>query len=143
MPTAPFFRKPYGPGWVLVGDAGYTKDPITAQGMLDAFRDAEQCALALDEVLCGRASFDRVFDRYHRERDADVRAMFEFTCDLAKLEPPPPELQALLGAVYGNQQAMDRFAQMNAGTISPAEFISEASIGAIMAARRPSPSSSH
>src|SRR3954447_11628990 len=27
-----FFRKPYGPGWALVGDAGYTKDPITAQG---------------------------------------------------------------------------------------------------------------
>ena len=22
-----FFRKPYGPGWALVGDAGYTKDP--------------------------------------------------------------------------------------------------------------------
>jgi flavin-dependent dehydrogenase len=36
-----FFRKPYGPGWALVGDAGYTKDFITAQGMHDAFRDAE------------------------------------------------------------------------------------------------------
>src|SRR6185436_10992988 len=23
-----FFRKPYGPGWALVGDAGYNKDPI-------------------------------------------------------------------------------------------------------------------
>ena len=32
-----FFRKPYGPGWALVGDAGYTKDPITAQGISDAF----------------------------------------------------------------------------------------------------------
>ena len=36
-----FFRKPYGPGWGLIGDAGYNKDPITAQGMSDAFRDAE------------------------------------------------------------------------------------------------------
>ena len=36
-----FFRKPYGPGWALVGDAGYHKDPITAQGISDAFRDAE------------------------------------------------------------------------------------------------------
>ena len=36
-----FFRKPYGPGWALVGDAGYNKDPITAQGITDAFRDAE------------------------------------------------------------------------------------------------------
>ena len=39
-----FFRKPYGPGWALVGDAGYNKDPITAQGITDAFRDAELCA---------------------------------------------------------------------------------------------------
>ena len=32
-PVPNFFRKPYGPGWALVGDAGYTKDPITAQGI--------------------------------------------------------------------------------------------------------------
>ena len=38
---AGFFRKPYGPGWALVGDAGYHKDPITAFGITDAFRDAE------------------------------------------------------------------------------------------------------
>ena len=35
---------PSGPGWALVGDAGYHLDPITAQGMLDAFRDAELLA---------------------------------------------------------------------------------------------------
>ena len=32
-----FFRKPYGSGWALVGDAGYHKDPYTAQGITDAF----------------------------------------------------------------------------------------------------------
>lgn len=36
-----FFRKPYGSGWALVGDAGYHKDPYTAQGITDSFRDAE------------------------------------------------------------------------------------------------------
>ena len=35
--TANFFRKPYGPGWALVGDAGYHRDPVTAQGINDAF----------------------------------------------------------------------------------------------------------
>jgi flavin-dependent dehydrogenase len=39
-----FFRKPYAPGWALVGDAAYNKDFITAQGIQDAFRDAELCA---------------------------------------------------------------------------------------------------
>jgi 2-polyprenyl-6-methoxyphenol hydroxylase-like FAD-dependent oxidoreductase len=129
-----FFRKPYGPGWALVGDAGYTRDPITAQGMLDAFRDAERCALALDDALRGRASFDEALAAYHRERDADVRPMFELTCQIAAMAPPPPEFRALLGAASGNQRAMDRFAQMNAATISPAEFMSPASIGEIMAA---------
>ena len=28
------FRKPYGPGWALVGDAGYNKDPITCRASL-------------------------------------------------------------------------------------------------------------
>jgi 2-polyprenyl-6-methoxyphenol hydroxylase-like FAD-dependent oxidoreductase len=41
-----FYRRPYGPGWALVGDAGYHKDPITAQGITDAFRDAELLATA-------------------------------------------------------------------------------------------------
>ena len=39
-PVSNFFRKPFGPGWALVGDAGYNKDPITAQGIGDAFHDA-------------------------------------------------------------------------------------------------------
>ena len=46
-----FFRQAGGPGWALVGDAGYHKDPITAQGMLDAFRDAELLADAVDRGL--------------------------------------------------------------------------------------------
>ncbi|MFD1050463.1 NAD(P)/FAD-dependent oxidoreductase, partial [Kibdelosporangium lantanae] len=36
-----FFRKAYGPGWVLVGDAGHHKDSITARGITDGFRQAE------------------------------------------------------------------------------------------------------
>jgi len=123
-----FFRKPYGPGWALVGDAGYNKDPITAQGITDAFRDAERCATALDRVFTGAGSFDEAMGEYQRERDEHVLPMYEFTCELATLEPPPPQMQQLLGAIQGNQKAMDSFAQMNAGTISPAEF------GAIVAA---------
>ena len=59
---------------------------------------------------------------YQRARDEHSIPMYEFTCQLATLEPPPPEMQQLLGAIRGNQPAMDAFAQMNAGTISPPEF---------------------
>ena len=127
-----FFRKPYGPGWALVGDAGYNKDPITAQGINDAFRDAERCAVALDEAFTGVRSFDEAMGAYQRDRDEHVLPMYEFTCQLATLEPPPPEMQQMLGAIRGNQKAMDAFAQMNAGTISPPEF------GAIAAAAQAS-----
>jgi 2-polyprenyl-6-methoxyphenol hydroxylase-like FAD-dependent oxidoreductase len=127
-----YFRKPYGPGWALVGDAGYNKDFITAQGIQDAFRDAELCATALDQTISGRATFDDAMAHYQRTRDGAL-PMFEFTCDFAKLEPPPPELQQLLFAMRGNQEAMDGFARVNAGVTSPAEFFSESNAAQILA----------
>jgi 2-polyprenyl-6-methoxyphenol hydroxylase-like FAD-dependent oxidoreductase len=117
-----FFRTPYGPGWALVGDAGYNKDPITAQGIADAFRDAEHLATAIDDVFSGRRLFEAAMLAYQQSRDEHVLPMYEFTCQLATLAPPPPEMQQLFGSIHGNQRAMDRFVQMNAGTISPTEF---------------------
>ena len=116
-----YFRKPYGPGWALVGDAGYNRDFITGQGIMDAFHDAELCAAALDRAFSGTRPFEAAMSEYQRTRDARVKAMYDFTCQLATLEPPPPEMQQLFAAIHGNQKAMDDFARMNAGTISPAE----------------------
>jgi flavin-dependent dehydrogenase len=118
-----YLRVPFGPGWALVGDAGYNKDPITALGMTDAFRDAEQCS-AVDHWLSGRMSFDDAFGQWHRERDSKVLPTYAFTTQLATLEPAPPEMQQLLGAIYGNQEAMDDFVSVNAGTLSPEAFFS-------------------
>ena len=71
---------------------------------------------------------------YQSTRDEHVLPMFEFTCQLATLEPPPPELQQLLAAAHGNQEAMDGFARVNAGVTSPAEFFAEENVGRIFAA---------
>jgi 2-polyprenyl-6-methoxyphenol hydroxylase-like FAD-dependent oxidoreductase len=127
-----FFRRPYGPGWALVGDAGYNKDFITAQGIHDAFRDAELCVTAVDEAFGGTRSFDAAMADYQSRRDAQVLPMYEFTTELATLEPPPPDLQQLLAAMAGNQDAMDGFAQVNGGVTSPAEFFSPANVARIM-----------
>jgi 2-polyprenyl-6-methoxyphenol hydroxylase-like FAD-dependent oxidoreductase len=132
-----YFRKPFGPGWALVGDAGYNKDPITAQGITDAFRDAERCVAAIDEALSGARPFDAAMADYQRARDEHVLPMYEFTCQLAALEPPSPQMQQLFAAIARNQQAMDGFVQVNAGTISPAAFFTPEKIGAIMAAAHP------
>ncbi len=117
-----FFRKPFGRGWALVGDAGYTKDPVTAQGISDAFRDAELCATALDQTFADASSFQAAMAAYQHTRDAQVLPIYEFTAQLATLAPPPVEVQRLLGAVAGNREAMDAFASVYAGTLSPAGF---------------------
>jgi 2-polyprenyl-6-methoxyphenol hydroxylase-like FAD-dependent oxidoreductase len=117
-----YFRKPFGPGWALVGDAAYNKDPITAQGISDAFHDAEQCVHALDAWLSGGSEYDAVMSAYQQNRDGRVAGMYDFTAQLATLEPPTPEMQQMLGAVAGNQDAMNAFVSMIAGTMPPEEF---------------------
>ncbi|MFG2999055.1 NAD(P)/FAD-dependent oxidoreductase [Streptomyces sp. NPDC048340] len=120
-------RVPYGPGWALVGDAGYLKDFITAQGIQEAFRDAELCAQALDQTFAGRRTFDTAMQEYQERRDSQVMPMYEFSAQLAALDPPPPEMQQLLAAVSRSRPAMDGFARLTAGVTSPSEFFSEAS----------------
>jgi 2-polyprenyl-6-methoxyphenol hydroxylase-like FAD-dependent oxidoreductase len=121
-----FFRKPFGRGWALVGDAGYTKDPITAQGISDAFRDAELLASALDDAWSGRRPLEEALADYQSTRDLAL-PMYEFTAQIASMEPPPPEMQQLLAAVHGDQDAMDLFCRVNAGVTSPVELFATAS----------------
>ncbi|MEH2535263.1 flavin-dependent dehydrogenase [Bradyrhizobium sp. AZCC 1588] len=128
-----FFRKPYGAGWVLVGDAGYHKDPVTAQGISDAFRSAEAVADALDDSFAGRISLDDAMACYQRVRDDSAMPIFQLTCEFARIEPPPPEMQQLLGAVCGNEETMSDFVSVLAGTVPPPEFFGPENVGRIMA----------
>jgi len=129
-----FFRKPYGRGWALVGDASYNKDPITAQGISDAFIDAEMIAEALGAALTGTGTFEELLAAHESARNERVRPMYEFTSELATLEPPPPEMQALFGALHGNQDATNAFLSAISGAIPLRDFMSPENIGRIMAA---------
>jgi flavin-dependent dehydrogenase len=75
-----YLRQCHGPGWALVGDAGYFKDPLTAHGITDAFRDAE---LLSRTVLAGTT---RSLGHYQDERDALSRPLFEVTNTIASFE---------------------------------------------------------
>lgn len=130
-----FFRKPYGPGWALVGDAGYHKDPVTAQGITDAFRDAELLADAIDAGSSGRRPFDDALADYERQRNEAAMPMYEMTCGIASFEPPPPEMQQLFAALPRNQEAADRYVGAAwAGTVPIPEFFSPENMQQIMAA---------
>src|SRR5918995_4030689 len=128
-----YFLKPYGPGWALVGDAGYHKHPITAFGIADAFRDVEALALALDDALEGRRAYEEAMAGYQHARDEEAGPIYEFTGDFARIEPPPPEMQQLIGAMQGNQEAMDDFVSVMAGTLPAPEFFGPENVGRIMA----------
>jgi flavin-dependent dehydrogenase len=129
-----FFRKPYGPGWALVGDAGYTKDPVTAYGIMDAFVCAERLAQALEEWFSDARSFDEALTDYQRERDEHAKPGYDLTCELATLQPPPPDQQRLFHAVSASPDTMDDFVSMMTGTLSVPEFFDPANVERIVSA---------
>jgi YD repeat-containing protein len=100
-------RQAFGPGWALVGDAGYYRDAITAYGISDAFRDAELLAVALDQALGDAAEETTALAGYQRQRDQALREIFELTCRLVAYPPVPTfiELQKQLGAAIDTQAA--------------------------------------
>jgi flavin-dependent dehydrogenase len=128
-----WFRKPYGDGWALVGDAGYNKDPITAQGITDAFHDAQRCTDAMDQWLQDGKPYQDAMSAWHQERDAKAMPIYEFTAQLATLELPPPEMLQLLGAVSTSQDAMNGFVSVVSGATSPVDFFSEDNVQRIFA----------
>ncbi|HYY77858.1 MAG TPA: NAD(P)/FAD-dependent oxidoreductase [Actinomycetes bacterium] len=100
-------RRAFGPGWALVGDAGYYRDAITAHGISDALRDAELLAVALDQALGAADEGAAALARYQQQRDQALREVFEVTCRLAAYPPVPAfiELQKQLGGAIDKQAA--------------------------------------
>lgn len=131
-----YFRRPYGKGWALVGDAGYNRDPITAQGISDAFVDAEMLVEALSTWLSGDGVFEELMEDHETRRNERVRPMFEFTTQLATLDPPAPPMQALFGALRDNQDATNAFLSAITGAIPLPDFMSDENVGRIMATAR-------
>lgn len=93
------YRKPYGPGWALVGDAGYHKDPLTAQGITDALRDAEVLSAAIDAGLSGRRPIADALGEYERRRNEATRRSYEEAVAMASFVPFPPELDTQRAAL--------------------------------------------
>jgi len=127
-----FYRRPYGDGWALVGDAGYHKDPITALGMTDAFRDAELLAEAIDAGLCGRQPLAEALVGYERRRNEATAETYRTTNQFARLEPPPPEMQPLFEALRHNEEETGRFFGTVTGTVSAAEFFAPENLARIV-----------
>lgn len=92
-----FFRTAHGPGWALVGDAGYFKDPISAHGITDALRDAELLARAVIEGWDGDdRGLDRALAGYQQLRDELSKDLFTVTDRIAANDWDEAEIVDLL-----------------------------------------------
>lgn len=129
-----FFRKPYGNGWALVGDAGYYRDPKLAQGIKDAFFSAELLANAIDIGLSGGRPLNEALAEYERQRNEAVMLLYKLICERAALEPLPSKAMQLLAALQSNQKQIDRFWGVEAGTVPFQDFYSPENIQHIMSA---------
>ncbi len=123
-----FYRRPYGPGWVLVGDAGLTMDPITGQGIGNAFRDAERMAEAVEAGFSGRLPLDAALADYSSQRDAETLPMYEFTAQLAALTPPTNEQRLLFAALARKPEAASRFFGVLTGSVPVQEFFAPSNL---------------
>ncbi len=130
-----FFRKPYGNGWALVGDAGCHRDPTLAQGIKAAFLSSELLANAIDEGLSGYRPLNEALADYERQRNEALMPLYELVCKRASsLKTPSPEEIQFLAALQGNQKEIDRFWGVEAGTVAVQDFFSQENIQRIISA---------
>jgi flavin-dependent dehydrogenase len=128
-----FYRKPYGPGWALVGDAGLHKDPYMALGICDGFRDVEFLAGAIVEGLGGRHPMDEALADYEAKRNAASAADYDQNIAEARFPAPPPSVLALRAAVRDRPDEATRLIKARNRMIDPASFFNPENISRLLA----------
>ncbi|WP_433664419.1 NAD(P)/FAD-dependent oxidoreductase [Nocardia sp. CA-128927] len=117
-------RRSFGPGWALVGDAGYHKDPFTGWGITDAFKYAQLLSDLVHEGLSGARPMNEVLAEYERERDVQSASTFELTLSISELSLTP-YYDSVFRATSYDPQYTKGFFGLIAGTYSPDKYFGE------------------
>ena len=112
-----FYRKPWGPGWALVGDAGCHKDPYMALGIADAFRDAQLLADAVTAGFEGRQPIEEALEAYEQRRNRESAREYQQNLAAARFLPLPPSFMQLRAAARYDPPAATRLAMIRFGMI--------------------------
>jgi flavin-dependent dehydrogenase len=135
-----FFRRPYGLGWALVGDAGYHKDPVAAHGIADALRDAGILAEEVNAGLAGEKPLEQALADYERRRNEDAFPRYEENCRAASFLPPTDEELRLQAALHcAPQEDVDRYMGARFGTLPREAFFNSENLARLFAAAERSP----
>ena len=125
----------HGPGWALVGDAGFVMDPITGQGIGDALRDAELAADALLAGLGGSRPVDAALADYERTRDAERTPMLDFTLGVAAYAPIIVEQRVLVEAICDNPAEVSHFIGVLTGAVPVDAYFAPANLRRVIGLR--------
>lgn len=131
-----YYRRSYGDGWALVGDAAYHKDPLTGLGISDAFEYAELLADRVHEGLGGDRPMDEALAEYQRVRNEKSHSSFEFTCSISTLELTP-QLLAVFRALGENAEYAKDFYSMIGGGMSGEEFFAPERMAKLLGTQAP------
>ena len=123
LPILPnFYRRPYGPGWALAGDAGLHKDPFLALGICDALRDVEVLADAIGDGLASKRPMQEALADYETRRNANSAADYQENLAEAGFRPLSPRARAIRAAVRDKPEDATRLIKARMGMTNPAEF---------------------
>jgi 2-polyprenyl-6-methoxyphenol hydroxylase-like FAD-dependent oxidoreductase len=89
-------RRPYGPGWALVGDAGWWKDPLSTHGITAALHDAELLTAAVVAGAASQPAAQPALAGYQERRDRLALPMHPIVDRLASHEWDHAEVRRLL-----------------------------------------------
>jgi flavin-dependent dehydrogenase len=127
-----FYRKPYGPGWALVGDAGLHKDPYMALGICDGLRDAEFLAEAIGAGLSGSGDMETALAAFEQRRNEASNADYQENLAQARLLPQPPEVSGLRAAVRNSPEDVTLLMKARMGMIERGAFFNPSNLQRIM-----------
>jgi 2-polyprenyl-6-methoxyphenol hydroxylase-like FAD-dependent oxidoreductase len=118
-----YVRESSGPGWVLVGDAATAKDPVTAQGIGDAFAQAQSLADRLPAALAaGPPAVDAATAAHVADRDREGGRAFETTLTFARGGNSATLLPALR-TIERRPDLISMFYGIYAGRVTLEEFV--------------------
>ncbi|MGW0615560.1 NAD(P)/FAD-dependent oxidoreductase [Streptomyces sp. NPDC002788] len=118
-----YFRKAFGPGWALVGDAVNHKDSITARGITEAFVQAQSLTDHIGDGLHDDAALNAALRRYENDLGGEALNHYQGALNVAELKP---EGRAeMLQKLVGHQEQIDRYFSTLSGAISIDDFYND------------------
>ncbi|MFC7009642.1 NAD(P)/FAD-dependent oxidoreductase [Halalkalicoccus salilacus] len=125
MAVPHYFRRPYGPGWALVGDSGLCMDPLKGHGISDAFCDAELLAAAIDAGFSDRQPLEDALAEYERDRNARKAGYYDRNREASLMEGwDEPTILQLRAGLRDDRAEADRWAGTIAFSVDYDEFYS-------------------